>query len=456
MPRPATEFDRGPQVMRRRRARCTAALLGAASWFAAISLSLAPVDAGTLQVPADFSTIQAAIGAASDGDTILVAGGTYPEAIDFLGKRIVVASTAGAAATTLDGAALGASVVRFTNDETPEAQLIGFTIRNGTGTLSASMRRGGAIYCDGATPRLHDLILLDNSADEGGAVFCTGNASPRFVACRFSGNSAIDGAAIYANGASPIAVNCLFADNDASGQGGAVHAFFLANATFNGCTFTDNGAAAEGGGVYAELLSTVSFFNCILFGNDAPFGPEISASAAGPFVSHSLVAGGWLGDGEAIFDTDPLFADAGAADYRLNPASPVIGQGLNSAPQMEPYDLDGNDRIICGTVDLGCYETPAPSSGCPAPFRRGDCDSSGSLQITDAIRILSYLFQGVTLDCANACDGNSDAQVNLADAVFLLQALFVPAAPAPASPYPECETPSFAAPLSCATFAACP
>ncbi len=45
-----------------------------------------------INVPDDQATIQAAINASVDGDTVLVAGGTYFENINYNGKAITVAS----------------------------------------------------------------------------------------------------------------------------------------------------------------------------------------------------------------------------------------------------------------------------------------------------------------------------------------------------------------------------
>jgi hypothetical protein len=49
----------------------------------------------TIHVPGDAATIQAGINATSDGDTVLVAPGTYVEIIDFKGKAITVTSSGG-------------------------------------------------------------------------------------------------------------------------------------------------------------------------------------------------------------------------------------------------------------------------------------------------------------------------------------------------------------------------
>jgi hypothetical protein len=58
--------------------------------------------ASTINVPADQPTIQSAINAASNGDTVVVAPGTYTENINFLGKAITVESSKGAKVTTIN------------------------------------------------------------------------------------------------------------------------------------------------------------------------------------------------------------------------------------------------------------------------------------------------------------------------------------------------------------------
>ena len=71
--------------------------------------------ASTIHVPSDYPAIQDAISNALDGDTVLVAPGTYYENINLRGKAIHVKGAGGAEATTIDGSAMG-SVVTCPSD----------------------------------------------------------------------------------------------------------------------------------------------------------------------------------------------------------------------------------------------------------------------------------------------------------------------------------------------------
>ena len=71
----------------------------------------------TLYIPSVYySTIQAAIDAANDGDEIEVAPGTYNEAINFNGKAVKLYSSGGPAGTTIDGGGAGSVVICESRD----------------------------------------------------------------------------------------------------------------------------------------------------------------------------------------------------------------------------------------------------------------------------------------------------------------------------------------------------
>ena len=135
-------------------------------------------NADIINVPGDQPTIQAAIDAAADTDEIVVAEGTYFEAIDFIGKAITVRSSNGAEVTFIDTQQNG-SVVTCDTGEGPDTVLDGFTITGG-----ANVAGGG----------------MNNS-----------NSSPTVTNCTFSGNSDTDdGGEMYNSFSSPAVTNCAF------------------------------------------------------------------------------------------------------------------------------------------------------------------------------------------------------------------------------------------------------
>src|SRR5258708_317214 len=120
--------------------------------------------AAVIHVPADQPTIQAAINAAQNGDTVLVAPGTYFENINFSGKAIRVTSSASYALTIIDGIfTYGQSVVTFDTGEKLSSVLDGFTIQHGSG-----LDFGGGVYVYYASPTISRNLIQNNSAGPGG------------------------------------------------------------------------------------------------------------------------------------------------------------------------------------------------------------------------------------------------------------------------------------------------
>jgi len=79
-------------------------------------------------------------------------------------------------------------------------------------------------------------------------------------------------------------------------------------------------------------------------------------------------------------------------------------------------------------------------SGVKVPFIRGDSNRSGSVDLSDAVTILNYLFLGTAvLKCKDAADADDNGRLELTDAVYILGHLFLGHAEPP-PPFPKAGT----------------
>ena len=88
-------------------------------------------------------------------------------------------------------------------------------------------------------------------------------------------------------------------------------------------------------------------------------------------------------------------------------------------------------------------------------FLRGDCNSSETISLLDALYLLEYLFGfGPPPECADACDVDDDGALDIGDVIRTLVALFldgdIPA------PFPECGMDESDDALECPVFTGCP
>ena len=106
---------------------------------------------------------------------------------------------------------------------------------------------------------------------------------------------------------------------------------------------------------------------------------------------------------------------------------------------------------------------PAGTAGDPhaIPFRRGDTDDNGAVDLTDAVTILLALFAGTSpLGCNESGDADNDGRIDLTDAVILLEHLFR-GGPPPTPPGPDipCGTdpdpPGSPGDLGCSSYGSC-
>jgi hypothetical protein len=89
------------------------------------------------------------------------------------------------------------------------------------------------------------------------------------------------------------------------------------------------------------------------------------------------------------------------------------------------------------------------------PFRRGFINGDSRVDISDAIGVLKWLFQGgEPPGCEQSADVNNDNQTDVSDAVFLLSWLFAGGFEPPA-PFQSCSPDPDGGTLPCARSAVC-
>ncbi|MFH1998513.1 MAG: right-handed parallel beta-helix repeat-containing protein [Planctomycetota bacterium] len=359
-----------------------------------------------IHVPGEYATIQQAIEAAVDGDSVMVEPGTYPENLVFRGKRIDVRSTQGAGATLIDGRTLG-TVVCFQDSETEDSLLEGFTLFNGKGKQISNNTYGGGVYLgERCQPVLRSLVIRDNKAKYGGAVYGT-DASPTLEHCMISNNNGtVMGAAVCCNNGSDMKlIHCTISDNESVGHGGGLSCYDSSPMIVN-CVIAFNKAGA-GAGIYSGngdhnpviINSNVvmnyasgwgSGFYCISYGSivnsifwniPSTKGSEIHLQFGGEVeATCSVVRGGWPGAGN--IDLKPEFLFAYNHDFHIVSTSPCIDAGADDLPYHVDYDMDGDPRVINNKIDIGADEFSTPH-GSPGEYYVPD-DYPGIQEAIDA------------------------------------------------------------------------
>jgi predicted outer membrane repeat protein len=268
-----------------------------------VAVRVVSLNATTIHVPADSATIQAGINGAVDGDTVLVADGTYTgdgnRDIDFGGKAIVVTSEGGPKVTIVDGAG-GGRAFDFSSGETSSSVVDGFTIHD----------FHSAIWCNGSSPTISNNTFTENSANIGGAISCYNYSSPTISNNTFTANS-VDyfGGAIDCRYSSPTISNNTFTENSANHRGGAIYCSNSSSPIISNNTFTDNSAAYNGGAIYCRDYSNPTISNNTFTANFAGYdgtggGAIYCYFQCSPTISNNTFTANFAVGGGAIYNND--------------------------------------------------------------------------------------------------------------------------------------------------------
>jgi hypothetical protein len=256
--------------------------------------------------PADFSNIQAAIDDSNDGDTIIVADGTYTgdgnRDIDFLGKAITLRSENGPGNCIIDCNGTNTEPHRgfyFHHGEDANSVLDGFTITNGLANDIIG-QFGGGIHGNGTKATIQNNHIVNNVAFTssfptvalgGGLYDCNGTIQYNII----SGNSAVAGdMESYSSGGGlygcdgTIKHNII--SNNSADLGGGMY-IYSSNPIVSGCAFTGNIALFYGGGVY-NGGGNPKVTNCTFNGNVGMVGAGMyNRSDGSPILKNCTFSG---------------------------------------------------------------------------------------------------------------------------------------------------------------------
>ena len=289
-----------------------------------------------------YSTIQAAVDAADDGDVIVVQPGTYTgrgnRDIELQRKTLRIQSTdpedpVVVEATIVDCGGTTSDPHRAFYMQDFAGEIAGLTITNG---LAAA---GGAIYCRNSALTLRQCRIVDNATltgaergqsdgGAGGGVYCTGSTL-EIVGCAIAGNatgaggdsretlagSGGDGAGIYSTGSVLYVTDSTICDNTTGtggaseviagrgGNGAGIHADSLIvtgseiyeNTCGQGGDGPQGGPGGSGGGIYCSRATIAA---TIIEANRAGTGGQTTVGAKG--------LGGLGGDGGGVLCVDSL------------------------------------------------------------------------------------------------------------------------------------------------------
>ncbi len=375
------------------------------------------LPASTLLVPSfDFPTIQSALDAAEDGDTIFIEDGIYtndintttgflPETfpLDFKGHNCILTSASGdPTAVTIDAGASNQVFNLHTGEQGSfdaslnplGASLVALTITNGSATGD-----GGGLLLDGASPLISNCTITNSQASgNGGGIACINGAAPTIDSCNLNGNMAGaglfnsgNGGAVSCTGGSNATltnntlINNTAAFNAADGKGGGIYCNG-SSPTIDTNSITLNTAGDAGGGIACEAGSTAVINHNVITSNTAAnSGGGISCDGSSPSITNQTSLGQADGQPGSIDSNTASTLDGGGI-YCTNGSIPMIGNNQvtnNSATGVGggiACDASSHAVIIVNTLSTNTAGTSgggiAASNGSSPDVENNTLDSN--------------------------------------------------------------------------------
>jgi hypothetical protein len=207
--------------------------------------------------------------------------------------------------------------------------------------------------------------------------------------------------------------------------------------------------------VEAEAVTYVNFCvetAAIIVGGTVQFSPEVDGRwhgckllipRAGGIAENSLGPGAGVCDSRLPLGVIDGQIQLGQVILRVTadeeiPTTAEVRIGVcNASPEHEAYCHVGQNVLDPVQVMLESAE-PVIIQILRPPFIRGDANRDDQVDIADAIYIIQELFgtQNRGWPCPNSGDANEDDSLNISDGIYLINFLFLGTAPPP-WPFPE-------------------
>jgi hypothetical protein len=273
-----------------------------------------------IRVPSDQQTIQAAINAANNGNTVLVAPGTYFENIYFRGKAITVTSESGPDVTKIDGGGAD-SVVIFNSREGRDSVINGFTLQNGNPGVG-----GGGVRIASASPTVTNNVITNNRGCTGAGVYVI-SGSPLIQLNIITGNDGVrcgaggGGILVYGisvdGASSPEILDNVISNNNSLGDGGGIFLNGDGTPTIKRNIIKGNTAqGGKGGGIYMVNHSDALIVQNLIINNQASVGGGlywyVPSAASGPILVNNTIV-----DNDAASGGSGIYAEGFDAQTEL-------------------------------------------------------------------------------------------------------------------------------------------
>jgi predicted outer membrane repeat protein len=330
---------------------------GVAGVLLGLTLLVSTAQAGTLLVPQQYATIQAAVNAAVAGDVIVIAAGVYTDTTHPAGggdltlcsvvmKSNITLRGAGMGSTIIDAGAIGRGISFF---QATGCHLSDLTVRNAYSAdgivpgvylreSQATLQRldlshnlyGAIVIAEGSDLTMLDCIMDSNVGKAGAGLDVEINCTAYVYNCDITNNEGPTTGGVLLRGDVTME-HCRIDNNAATGSAGVMGGgigVLGGSPTLRYCTITDNVSGGNGGGIYFTGDTTFGLLeNCLIANNhcdgDEGLAGGIGASSfASPtlrncVVTNNSTTGQWSDGGgvsaqsaNLVMDNCTLYANA--------------------------------------------------------------------------------------------------------------------------------------------------